>query len=123
MGHESRLGQVIDNLIANARSFSPPRGEVRISLTRQADRVVIKIEDDGPGIPSHAFERIFERFYTDRPDQGFGQHSGLGLSISRQIISAHSGTIRAENRLGAPVGTQEPAVLGACFILTLPVLA
>ena len=123
MGHESRLGQVIDNLIANARSFSPDNGCVRIALTRQTDQMVIRIEDEGPGIPSHAFERIFERFYTDRPDQGFGQHSGLGLSISRQIISAHYGTIRAENRLGTADGHNEPPVLGACFILTLPVLA
>ena len=122
MGHESRLGQVIDNLIANARSFSPPTGDVRTSLTRDPDRLEIRVEDDGPGIPSHAFERIFERFYTDRPDQGFGQHSGLGLSISRQIVSAHHGTIRAENRLDTRAQGQEPKVLGATFILTLPVL-
>ena len=123
MGHESRLGQVIDNLIANARSFSPETGTVRIALNRQADKLVIRVEDDGPGIPSHAFERIFERFYTDRPDQGFGQHSGLGLSISRQIVTAHEGTIRAENRMAPVTGEQEPACLGASFTLTLPALA
>ena len=60
------------------------------------------VEDDGPGIPPHALERVFERFYTDRPDQGFGQNSGLGLSISRQIVEAHRGTIKAENRPGPP---------------------
>ena len=63
------------------------------------------VEDDGPGIPPDALERIFERFYTDRPEQGFGQNSGLGLSISRQIVEAHGGTIRAENRLGPPDAT------------------
>lgn len=123
MGHESRLGQVIDNLIANARSFSPAEGCVQISLTRQNERMVIRVEDDGPGIPPHAIERIFERFYTDRPDHGFGQHSGLGLSISRQIIAAHAGSIQAENRLAPSTGPDEPSPLGACFIITLPVIA
>ena len=74
------------------------------------------IDDDGPGIPAHAFERIFERFYTDRPNQGFGQNSGLGLSISRQIIEAHGGRIWASNRL-AP-GGGDP--LGARFTIWLP---
>ena len=60
------------------------------------------VDDDGPGIPPHALERIFERFYTDRPEQGFGQNSGLGLSISRQIVEAHGGRIWAENRPGTP---------------------
>ena len=123
MGHESRLGQVIDNLIANARSFSPDNSSVRISLERQADNLLIRVEDDGPGIPPHALERIFERFYTDRPDQGFGQHSGLGLSISRQIMGAHEGTIKAENRMAPAEQAAEPACIGARFTLTLPALA
>jgi two-component system sensor histidine kinase ChvG len=76
MGHDSRLAQVFNNLIDNARSFSPPRGTVRLALQRIRAEVEIVIEDDGPGIPGHALERIFERFYTDRPDQGFGQNSG-----------------------------------------------
>ena len=122
MGHESRLGQVIDNLIANARSFSPDNSSVRISLERQADNLIIRVEDDGPGIPPHALERIFERFYTDRPDQGFGQHSGLGLSISRQIMGAHEGTIKAENRMAPAEPPAEPACIGARFTLTLPAL-
>ena len=119
-GHESRLGQVIDNLIANARSFSPEGGEVRIALSRQDGQVRIVIDDDGPGIPPHALERIFERFYTDRPDQGFGQNSGLGLSISRQIIEAHHGRISAQNRIDGVDETGEPVRLGACFTITLP---
>ena len=122
-GHESRLGQVIDNLIANARSFSPEGGEVRIALSRGNGLVRVVIDDDGPGIPPHALERIFERFYTDRPDQGFGQNSGLGLSISRQIIEAHHGRISAENRLDGVDETGEPMRLGACFIITLPAAA
>lgn len=115
VGHDSRLVQVFNNLIDNARSFSPPGGEVRVTCRRQAEMIVVLVEDDGPGIPEHALDRIFERFYTDRPDQGFGQNSGLGLSISRQIIEAHRGKIRAENRKGV-----DASVLGARFIVILP---
>jgi two-component system, OmpR family, sensor histidine kinase ChvG len=101
-GNESRLGQVVNNLVDNARSFSNPFGEVRVTLRRRRHQgregVDIIVDDDGPGVPAHAFERIFERFYTDRPAQGFGQNSGLGLSISRQIVEAHGGHIWAENR-------------------------
>lgn len=102
-GHDSRLGQVINNLIDNARSFSPKAGEVRVTCKRLKDAVEITVDDDGPGIPPHALARIFERFYTDRPEeQGFGQNSGLGLSISRQIVEAHGGRIWAENRPAEP---------------------
>jgi two-component system, OmpR family, sensor histidine kinase ChvG len=87
----------------------------------QGDGLEIIIDDDGPGIPADAFERIFERFYTDRPGQGFGQNSGLGLSISRQIIEAHGGRIRAMNRYAAVKGGAEPAVLGARFTVWLRV--
>ncbi len=121
LGHDSRLGQVINNLLDNARSFSPPGGTVRVSLRRLRSRIEVTVEDDGPGIPPHALDRVFERFYTDRPEeQGFGQNSGLGLSISRQIIEAHRGTIRAENRLGEPDETGEPRRLGARFVVRLP---
>ncbi len=105
MGHDSRLGQVVNNLLDNARSFSAEDGTVRVAVrpARLDDEdgagVEVVVDDDGPGIPAHAFERIFERFYTDRPDQGFGQNSGLGLSISRQIIEAHGGRIWAANRV------------------------
>ena len=96
---------------------------MRIALSRGNGLVRVVIDDDGPGIPPHALERIFERFYTDRPDQGFGQNSGLGLSISRQIIEAHHGRISAENRLDGVDETGEPMRLGACFIITLPAAA
>ncbi len=120
IGHESRLGQIINNLLDNARSFSEPDGEVRVLLNRRGPFVEIAVEDDGPGIPPHALERIFERFYTDRPEQGFGQNSGLGLSISRQIVEAHRGTIRAENRLGPPDENGEPMRIGARFVVRIP---
>jgi two-component system sensor histidine kinase ChvG len=120
LGHDSRLGQVFNNLIDNARSFSPADGTVRVTLRRRKKEIEIIVEDDGPGIEPHALDRIFERFYTDRPEQGFGQNSGLGLSISRQIIEAHRGRIRAENRLGPPDETGEPRRLGARFVIRLP---
>ncbi len=123
MGHDSRLAQVANNLVDNARSFSPADAEVRVTLRRVRSEVEITVEDDGPGIPPHALERVFERFYTDRPDQGFGQNSGLGLSISRQIVEAHRGSIRAENRLGPPDGEGEPRRLGARFTVRLPALS
>jgi two-component system sensor histidine kinase ChvG len=130
LGHDSRLGQVFNNLIDNARSFSHPGGRVRVHL-RAAKLAVdrgqlregfeITVDDDGPGIPADAFERIFERFYTDRPSHGFGQNSGLGLSISRQIVEAHGGRISARNRVGPSFKQGDPpAVLGARLIIWLP---
>jgi two-component system sensor histidine kinase ChvG len=120
-GHDSRLGQVVSNLIDNARSFSPPGGTVRVKCRRSKDAVEITVDDDGPGIRPDVLEKIFDRFYTDRPDQGFGQNSGLGLSISKQIVEAHGGHIWAENRLAAAAaGGDEPKVLGARFHVTLP---
>ncbi|HEX8418301.1 MAG TPA: HAMP domain-containing sensor histidine kinase, partial [Methylobacterium sp.] len=119
-GHDSRLGQVINNLLDNARSFSPPDAKVRVALRRLRTEVELIVEDEGPGIPTDALERIFERFYTDRPEQGFGQNSGLGLSISRQIVQAHRGTIRAENRPGPADEDGEPTVRGARFTVRLP---
>jgi two-component system, OmpR family, sensor histidine kinase ChvG len=119
-GHDSRLGQVISNLLSNAQSFSSAGGKVRISCRRVRSDIEIVVDDDGPGIRPDALERVFERFYTDRPHQGFGQNSGLGLSISKQIMEAHSGRIWAENRLG-PVGPDgEPMVAGARFVIRLP---
>jgi two-component system sensor histidine kinase ChvG len=132
MGFDSRLGQVFNNLIDNARSFSVPRGNVRVALRpvkgearggAPRDGYEIVVDDDGPGIPDDAFERIFERFYTDRPNQGFGQNSGLGLSISRQIIEAHGGRITAINRMAPAMSGKDraPVVLGARFSVWLPV--
>jgi two-component system sensor histidine kinase ChvG len=120
-GHDSRIGQVIDNLIANARSFSAPGGTVRVTARRVRDKVEIIVDDDGPGIRPDAMQKIFERFYTDRPHQGFGNNSGLGLSISRQIIEAHGGKVWAENRHGVPTHDgAEPMTLGARFVVQLP---
>jgi two-component system, OmpR family, sensor histidine kinase ChvG len=119
-GHDSRLGQVVSNLIDNARSFSPAGGTVRITCKRLKNEVEIVIDDDGPGIRAEALDKIFERFYTDRPNQSFGQNSGLGLSISKQIVEAHGGSIRVENRMGVPAAGEEPRVLGARFVVRLP---
>jgi two-component system sensor histidine kinase ChvG len=123
-GHDSRLGQVISNLLSNAQSFSNAGGKVRIFCrrARAGTDIEIVVDDDGPGIRPDALERVFERFYTDRPHQGFGQNSGLGLSISKQIIEAHGGRIWAENRAG-PIGEDgEPTVAGARFMVRLPAL-
>jgi len=122
MGQDTRLGQVMDNLIDNARSFSPPGGSVRVTCRRVKNEVEIIVDDDGPGIPSEAMQRIFERFYTHRPDQAFGQNSGLGLSISKDIIAAHGGRIWAENRQSLAVPGLAPKVLGARFIVRLPAM-
>ena len=121
-GHDSRLGQVISNLLSNAQSFSEPGSKVRILCRRVRSQIEIVVDDDGPGIRDDALQRIFDRFYTDRPHQGFGQNSGLGLSISKQIIEAHGGRIWAENRPGpaSPDGTA--TVAGARFVVRLPAL-
>ncbi|MGO8373655.1 stimulus-sensing domain-containing protein [Rhizobium ruizarguesonis] len=118
-GHDLRIGQIIANLIENARSFVPEKGgKITVRLVRTRSRCVTTIEDNGPGIQAENIDRIFERFYTDRPEaEGFGQNSGLGLSISRQIAEAHGGSLRAENIIDAEGGH----VLGARFILALPV--
>jgi two-component system sensor histidine kinase ChvG len=121
-GHDSRLGQIIDNLIENARSFSPPGGSVRITCRRSRHHVEVLVDDDGPGVRPDVSEKIFERFYTDRPHQGFGQNSGLGLSISKQIVEAHGGAIWVENRIGPSAADGEPRVLGARFVVRLPAL-
>jgi two-component system sensor histidine kinase ChvG len=129
MGRDSRLAQVVTNLVDNACSFSQPGGEARIVLRRGGEgggRVEVVVEDDGPGIPDHALERIFDRFYTDRPNDGFGQNSGLGLSISRQIVHAHSGQLWAENRPLPPDAPKEDEDgnrrhgAGARFTVSLP---
>jgi two-component system sensor histidine kinase ChvG len=125
-GHDSRLGQVINNLIDNARSFSPVAGTVRVTCRRSGTVITITIDDDGPGIRPDAIERIFERFYTDRPQQSFGQNSGLGLSISRQIVEAHGGRLSAMNRTAATDRTDADCgdiavsqVTGARFVVQL----
>ncbi len=120
LGHELRLGQVITNLIENARSFVPEdHGRIHIELSIENDACIIKVKDNGPGIQIEDINRVFERFYTDRPaDEDFGQNSGLGLSISRQIIEAHGGTIDVEN-LATSSNNEES---GACFVISLPLM-
>ncbi|MEH6665326.1 MAG: ATP-binding protein [Brevundimonas sp.] len=117
LGREGPLGQVFRNLVDNARSFSPPGGDVRVSLTGgEGDRVRVVVDDDGPGIPPDNLETVFQRFYTSRPKgAAFGGNSGLGLSIARQIIEAHGGAIHAENRT-----TADGLVAGARFVVSLP---
>lgn len=119
-GHDGRISQVVTNLIDNARSFSPTDGEVRVTARKLKGLIEILVEDDGPGIREDALQRIFERFYTDRPHQDYGQNSGLGLSISKQIIEAHGGTIWAENRPGRTNEDGQPAPAGARFVVRLP---
>ena len=117
MGHHGRLGQVIANLIENARSFVPAdTGQVNLHLARDEDDAIMTVSDNGPGIRPENTDRVFERFYTDRPgSESFGENSGLGLSITRQIIEAHGGTIMAGNVEGD--GT------GAVFTVRMPLAA
>ena len=97
-GSEHRLAQVFENLLTNALSFSPPEGAVIVHIEQATDRVIVTVSDAGPGIPDNKMEAIFERFYTERPrHEDYGSHSGLGLSIARQIVTAHNGIIYAEN--------------------------
>ena len=140
-GHSSRLGQVVTNLLDNAISFSPKDGSITIKARRLKSDIVIAVEDEGPGIAPENTEKIFDRFYTDRPgEDAFGKNSGLGLNISRQIVLAHGGEIWAENRIddkavtrpsrrarsaGAKASVEAPAgreakVLGARFVIRLP---
>src|SRR5579871_6008015 len=115
-GLSERLGQVFRNLIDNAISFSPEHGVVRVSAQISGGRVTAEVEDQGPGIPEPDIERIFERFYTERPaEHGFGKNSGLGLAIARQIVASHGGRIWAENKRNS-----EGRRIGARFIVELP---
>lgn len=114
-GSEMRLAQVFRNLLGNALSFSPPDGIVQIGVRRERNTVIVTVEDRGPGIPEGKLETIFERFYSERPPhESYGGHSGLGLSIARQIVAAHGGTIRAEN-----VRNENGAITGARFTVML----
>ena len=116
-GIEGRIGQVFRNLISNAISFSPEGGSIRLAAWREKDWAVITVSDQGPGLPEDMLEAVFDRFYSERPSgEKFGTHSGLGLSISRQIIAAHGGTIKAENR-----HDEAGRILGARFVVHLPV--
>lgn len=117
-GLEGRLTQVFQNLIDNALSFSPPGGTVRLTARRSGRSVRVVVSDQGPGIPDGKEEAIFDRFYTERPaGEKFGTHSGLGLSIAKQIVSAHNGSVFAKNRQ-----VSDGTIEGADFVVTLPLL-
>ncbi|HEY1505919.1 MAG TPA: stimulus-sensing domain-containing protein [Stellaceae bacterium] len=115
-GNEERLVRVFRNLLDNAVSFSPPGGTITVRARRTGDMIRVAIEDAGPGIPEGKLGAIFDRFYSERPkSEDFGTHSGLGLAISKQIVEAHHGTIRAENRYDG-----ENRLRGARFMVDLP---
>ncbi len=119
-GLEARLAQVFVNLITNAISFCEDGDAIRVWARQRENRVLVVIEDTGPGIPEEALSKIFKRFYSERPEQQFGNNSGLGLAISKQIVEAHDGVIWAENiRPTDADATSEP--LGARFVVGLPV--
>jgi two-component system sensor histidine kinase ChvG len=112
-GDGSRLTRVLENLVENAVSFSPAGGLVQVAATRDGDDVVIRVEDEGPGVPPEAREAIFNRFHSDRPDgEEFGRHSGLGLAIAKAIVEGHNGTIIATDRVNARTGAR--------FVIRLP---
>jgi two-component system sensor histidine kinase ChvG len=115
-GIEARLGQVWRNLLDNAISFSPENSVITVNLSRQGKKVFLSVQDQGPGLPQGAEEKIFSRFYSERPQsEAFGRHSGLGLAISKQVIEAHGGTIIADNILD-----DAGNVRGARFMVELP---
>jgi two-component system sensor histidine kinase ChvG len=119
-GLEARLAQVFVNLVTNAISFCEDGDAVRVWARRRENRVLVVVEDTGPGIPEQALTKVFKRFYSERPQAEFGKHSGLGLAISKQIVEAHGGVIWAENiRPTAADPTSDP--LGARFVVGLPV--
>jgi len=114
--YETPFAQVLRNLIDNALTFSPKTGKVTVTAKKDGNRVIFTVDDEGPGIPEDNLETVFERFYTQRPKGAtFGNHSGLGLAICRQIITAHRGTIHAENRVNA-----EGQITGARFTVDVP---
>lgn len=117
-GSEGRLIQVFQNIIANALSFAPVKSTIKVLVTLKGNRVSIAIEDEGPGIPENQLDNVFKRFYSERPEhEKYGQHSGLGLSICKQIITAHNGIIYAENNV-----ERDGEVSGARFVVLLNVV-
>lgn len=135
--HEGRLGQVLTNLVDNALSFSPPEGCVTVAVLAEPHEIIVRVDDEGPGIPPNKLDDVFKRFYSDRPqsDRSNAKNSGLGLSITREIVEAHGGSVHAENRPSADgqgSGTRDlpglanrriPGVAGARFEVRLPRLA
>lgn len=119
-GLEERLAQVFVNLVTNAVSFCENGDAIRVWARIRKSRILVVVEDTGPGIPEESLQKIFRRFYSQRPEQAFGNHSGLGLAISRQIVEAHGGVIWAENIREEGASSQEPS-LGARFVVGLPI--
>lgn len=119
-GLEGRLAQVFVNLISNAISFCEDGDAIRVWARKRENRVLVVVEDTGPGIPEGALQKVFQRFYSERPEQQFGDNSGLGLAISKQIVESHGGVIWAENirPTDADIGSDP---LGARFVVGLPV--
>lgn len=111
-GDPDHLARLLGNLLDNAVSFSPPDGVIRVAATRAGGRIVLTVDDDGPGVPEALREAVFERFHSDRPETEFGKHSGLGLAIARSIVEAHEGSIRVEGR--------EKGKSGSRFVVELP---
>lgn len=119
-GLEARLAQVFVNLISNATSFCEEGDAIRVWCRQRENRVLVVVEDTGPGIPENALAKVFQRFYSERPANDFGNNSGLGLAISKQIVEAHDGVIWAENiRPTEADVTSDP--LGARFVVGLPI--
>ncbi|SFQ46956.1 two-component system, OmpR family, sensor histidine kinase ChvG [Roseivivax halotolerans] len=119
-GLEARLAQVFVNLITNAISFCEDGDAIRVWARKRDNRVLVVVEDTGPGIPDQALTKIFKRFYSQRPEGDFGNNSGLGLAISKQIVEAHGGVIWAENIRPTEADiSSEP--LGARFVVGLPI--
>ncbi|MCB1592406.1 MAG: stimulus-sensing domain-containing protein [Alphaproteobacteria bacterium] len=114
LGNDGRLGQVFHNIISNALTFTPVKSIIKIKVQKKQKRVVISFEDEGPGIPENNLKTVFDRFYSERPQEQYGRHSGLGLSICRQIIEAHNGMIYAEN-----VKSRQGKTTGARFVIVL----
>ena len=113
LGEGARLERVFENLLDNAVSFSPDGGLISVAAAREHDELVVRVDDEGPGVPTEARETVFRRFQTDRPEtEAFGQHSGLGLAIARTIVEGHQGSITAESR--------EDRTTGARFVVRLP---
>jgi two-component system sensor histidine kinase ChvG len=116
LGKPDRLARAIDNIIDNAIGFSPPGGLVEIAAARVGDKVRIRIDDEGPGVPNEAREAIFNRFHSDRPGENFGRHSGLGLAIARAIVEGHDGEIDVQDRDDAPSGARFTICLPAAVL-------
>jgi two-component system sensor histidine kinase ChvG len=113
MGDRSRLARVLDNIVDNAISFSPPDGLVEIVATAVGSKALIVVEDEGPGVPRQAREAIFNRFHSMRPEgEDFGRHSGLGLAIAKAVVEGHDGRICVEDRHEGPSGAR--------FVISLP---